>query len=109
SDAARFFGQDHLVDTLAERIDAGAAFTAVVGPSGSGKSSAVQAGLIPRLRRDAPHLGIAIMQPGAQPFAELEAALASCAGAGPRPTITQLRSSEAGIRDAALRLLDDRT
>ena len=60
------------------RVDHGAVFTAVVGPSGSGKSSAVQAGLIPRLRRDAPHVRIATMQPGAQPFAELEAALSRC-------------------------------
>ena len=107
SDAVRFFGQDHLVDTLAQRVDTGAAFTAVVGPSGSGKSSAVQAGLIPRLRRDAPHLCIATMQPGAQPFAELEAALTRCAGDPQHASITQLRAAEAGFLDAAVLLLDD--
>ena len=53
-------------------------FTAVVGPSGSGKSSLVQAGLIPAIRTsDGPGASwvIAVMRPGAYPFTELEAAL----------------------------------
>ena len=57
-----------------------ARFTALVGPSGSGKSSVVQAGLVPRLRRDHPDLIVALMQPGAQPYAVLEAALGQIPG-----------------------------
>ena len=107
SDSSRFFGQDRLVHALARRMDHGAVFTAVVGPSGSGKSSAVQAGLIPHLRREAPHLLIASMQPGAQPFAELEAALNRCSADRVGPSITQLRASEDGFLDAVHELLDD--
>ena len=78
-DASRFFGRDQLVDQLAERVTSRAPFTAVVGPSGSGKSSAVQAGLLPRVRDDIREAVIAVVQPGLHPFAELDGVLA-----GPR-------------------------
>ncbi len=47
-DAADFFGRERLVAELVARL-AGARLLAVVGPSGSGKSSLVRAGLIPAL------------------------------------------------------------
>lgn len=61
-DAHDFFGRERLIDALVDaleqhlaraeqRADA-ARFLAVVGPSGSGKSSVVLAGLLPRLRLD---------------------------------------------------------
>jgi transcriptional regulator with XRE-family HTH domain len=60
-DARDFFGRERLIDALvdaleqhlahAERQEA-ARFLAVVGPSGSGKSSVVLAGLLPRLHLD---------------------------------------------------------
>ena len=106
SDALRFFGQDRLVSQLTERVTSGACFTAVVGPSGSGKSSAVQAGLVPRLRREAPELLIATMQPGSQPFAELEAALARLNRRTDDVPVVQLRATDAGFLDAAIELLD---
>src|SRR5688500_12616249 len=44
---ARFFyGREALIDTLVERVKH-TAFLTVIGPSGSGKSSVVRAGLIP--------------------------------------------------------------
>src|SRR5258708_11235532 len=55
-DAADFFGRDALVAHLLARLSDTqdeARFLAVVGPSGSGKSSAVRAGLIPALRKGA--------------------------------------------------------
>jgi basic membrane lipoprotein Med (substrate-binding protein (PBP1-ABC) superfamily)/DNA-binding SARP family transcriptional activator len=106
SDAVRFFGRDALVAVLGQRVDGGATFTAVVGPSGSGKSSAVQAGLIPCLRRDAPHLRIVTMQPGVQPFAELQAALARDVPRPVDPSLSELRASTHGIRDAIAARLD---
>ena len=54
ADAADFFGREALVEQLGVRLaqrDHLARFLAVVGPSGSGKSSAIKAGLIPALRR----------------------------------------------------------
>lgn len=47
-DQARFFGRDRLVERL-ERMIAEQPVVVVVGPSGSGKSSLLRAGLIPRL------------------------------------------------------------
>ena len=48
ADAANFFGRERLVAELVARV-AGAQLLAVVGPSGSGKSSLVRAGLLPAL------------------------------------------------------------
>ena len=78
ADAAAFFGREALTQELVARIAAGR-FLCVVGPSGSGKSSVVRAGLIPRLRAGAlpgsERWLIAEMVPGAHPFVELEGAL----------------------------------
>src|SRR5690606_16070344 len=53
-DADDFFGRDDLIARLLTRMDEpDERFLAVVGPSGSGKSSVVKAGLIPALRRGA--------------------------------------------------------
>ncbi|MBX2998647.1 MAG: PD40 domain-containing protein [Caldilineaceae bacterium] len=49
-DGRFFFGRERLVVQMAEKL-AEVRLVAVVGPSGSGKSSAVLAGLIPALRR----------------------------------------------------------
>ena len=49
ADAGRFFGREALVRSLVERLERDP-FLAVVGASGSGKSSLVRAGLIPALR-----------------------------------------------------------
>lgn len=90
ADHARFFGQEDLVGRLIARVTGDATFTAVVGPSGSGKSSAVQAGLIPRLRRDHPDVAIALMQPGARPMGALGTALAELAGAPTHVAVSDL-------------------
>ena len=51
-DSGRFFGRDQLVADLAE-LALDNRFVAVVGTSGSGKSSLLRAGLVPALRGDA--------------------------------------------------------
>lgn len=59
-DAPLFFGREEAIDKLLERIDASTRrldaprLVAVVGPSGSGKSSVVAAGVVPALRRRRP-------------------------------------------------------
>ncbi len=81
SDADLFFGREALTATLMARLagaDAGAEprFLAAVGPSGSGKSSIVRAGLIPALRwqRSQPGWVIDTLTPTAHPLQALAAA-----------------------------------
>ena len=50
ADSDRFFGRDREVEELLQSLRLHP-FLAVIGPSGSGKSSLVFAGLIPALRR----------------------------------------------------------
>ncbi|MEO0564132.1 MAG: serine/threonine-protein kinase, partial [Chloroflexota bacterium] len=91
TDHADFFGRGALVDTLLEHFRGGSNFMAVVGPSGSGKSSVVHAGLLPAIRRAAlPRSNrwfIAKMTPGQDPFANLFDALLSVAITGLEPEL----------------------
>jgi DNA-binding SARP family transcriptional activator/WD40 repeat protein len=64
ADEAVFFGRGEAVAALAEMV-ANRPFVTVVGASGSGKSSVVRAGLIPRLRTDG--CTVATMTPGDAP------------------------------------------
>ncbi|MER7693391.1 hypothetical protein [Streptomyces sp. NPDC097610] len=70
-DAELFFGRDELTDRLLE-LTRSRRFTAVFGPSGSGKSSLLRAGLIPRLRnpdRATPQpAALRVLTPGAYPL-----------------------------------------
>ena len=51
-DAKFFFGRDREIQRLLEKLKS-TRFLAVLGPSGSGKSSLVRAGLVPELRAGA--------------------------------------------------------
>ncbi|MFQ5407425.1 MAG: BTAD domain-containing putative transcriptional regulator [Anaerolineales bacterium] len=73
-DAPYYFGRETFVAGLVEAVEH-APLVAVVGPSGSGKSSVVFAGLIPRLR-DAGDWQVVTFRPGADPFRALAVALA---------------------------------
>ncbi|MFF8609539.1 helix-turn-helix domain-containing protein [Streptomyces sp. NPDC015346] len=68
-DHERFFGRDELVAEVG-RMTAEHRFSAVFGPSGSGKSSLLRAGLIPALREDSAGqvAAIRILTPGEQPL-----------------------------------------
>lgn len=68
-----FFGRNAFTSQLFEAIHK-QKFTAIVGPSGSGKSSIVFAGLVPQLRHKGNWL-ISSLRPGRRPFAALAAAL----------------------------------
>jgi hypothetical protein len=69
-----FFGREALVTRLEERL-AEANFLAVLGPSGSGKSSVVLAGLVPALQGKESNFQIAYLTPGSDPLDFLEAVL----------------------------------
>jgi serine/threonine protein kinase len=91
NDARDFFGRDRLVEELVNRVNSlltpaqtgtpAARLLAVIGASGSGKSSVVMAGLLPRLERDAlpgsqQWLYLEPMVPGTHPLEALALALA---------------------------------
>jgi WD40 repeat protein/class 3 adenylate cyclase len=67
-DADLFFGREELVVELVGRLEE-APLLAVVGPSGSGKSSLVRAGMVPRLE-----LATTVFTPGEHPLDALRAA-----------------------------------
>jgi WD40 repeat protein len=78
SDADVFFGRERLVAELVARL-AGAGFLGIVGPSGSGKSSVLRAGLLPALA-DGVLPGSGgwrrwLLRPGAHPLESLQAVL----------------------------------
>ncbi|MCB9755837.1 MAG: ATP-binding protein [Myxococcales bacterium] len=76
-DAPRFFGREALVRALLERLERHR-FIAVIGPSGSGKSSLVRAGLIPDWRaHDGSATQVASVTLDRNPFLRLMTALAS--------------------------------
>lgn len=132
ADAADFFGRGALIGRLLDRLRAGAQveptvpvatatnpgvslsaassrLLAVIGPSGSGKSSVVRAGLLPALRRDgvpgSSRWLFATMTPGTQPLAKLAGALLSVAASTPSGLGATLRQSSDGLRRAAELLL----
>lgn len=89
-DAALFFGRESIVDSLAQAVDTRIEdrsrpnLLILVGASGSGKSSVLRAGLVPRLRADAQRSWTAVaLVPGADPLAALDAARAEIADASP--------------------------
>jgi formylglycine-generating enzyme required for sulfatase activity len=74
-DAAVFFGREVAADRLREAV-ARRNLIALVGASGSGKSSVVRAGLLPRLRRGGDRVWeVATFVPGDRPLHALAAAL----------------------------------
>jgi WD40 repeat protein/serine/threonine protein kinase len=112
ADAVDFFGREAFIQQLLDRMqNDNLRFISVVGPSGSGKSSTVKAGLIPRLRKDAlpgsSHWFIVEMTPGAHPLEELETALLRIAVTPPTATtiLAQLREDERGLVRAVKRVL----
>jgi len=65
-----FFGRDELIRDLQKEV-AKDNFLAVIGTSGSGKSSVVLAGLIPKLKEEELSLQCADMTPGKEPLERL--------------------------------------
>lgn len=109
ADASDFHGRDDLVEEMVEALTS-SRLVAVVGPSGSGKSSAVRAGLVPRLRQGAVPSSqdwlITDMFPGAHPFETLEAALVRVATTRPPDLYETLTSGDDGLTRAAKQLVE---
>ncbi len=112
ADAVHFFGREALVRRLLVELSRpGGRFLTVIGPSGSGKSSVVKAGLIPALRRgtqvDSEEWFITRMVPGAHPLQELETALGTIAVGEYEAVKDLLRQSEKGLIQLVPQILPD--
>ncbi|HEX2900505.1 MAG TPA: hypothetical protein VHS96_12360, partial [Bacteroidia bacterium] len=111
-----FFGREWQTDALIERLRQNH-FLAVLGSSGSGKSSLVRAGLLPALESGLmagarSHWKMAVIRPGERPIAYLANALAELVAnpddpgykviPAPMMLQTMLMSSSFGLKEAAL-------
>lgn len=113
-DEELFFGRERLVNELSERLS-GESLTSraviLVGPSGSGKSSVVRAGLIPTVRTGripgSDRWFVTTMVPGSRPFEALEAALLRIAINPPTTLLDQLQDGGRGILRGARRCVPD--
>jgi WD40 repeat protein/transcriptional regulator with XRE-family HTH domain len=113
-DAHRFFGRERataaLVDRLFERVGNGPLL--LVAPSGAGKSSLLNAGLVPALRNGAlPMAGsrewpVVALTPTAHPLDELLARTSKVLGADPGITAEELREDPARLSAAVARARD---
>jgi WD40 repeat protein/energy-coupling factor transporter ATP-binding protein EcfA2 len=74
-DADLFFGRDETVTRLVDQARE-ARFVALIGASGSGKSSILRAGLIPHLRHEQPPWQVHLLTPTAHPLEALAVAVA---------------------------------
>ena len=114
ADTGDFFGREKLISTLVEQMGQTgefARFLAVVGPSGSGKSSVVRAGLIPALwrgdLRESEKWFIVDMLPGTHPLDELEVALMRVAADQARNLHEPLARDPRGLVRASQLILPD--
>jgi WD40 repeat protein/serine/threonine protein kinase len=124
ADSEDFFGREALVRKLIERLEAPTTiktaqkretepfrFLAVVGPSGSGKSSVVKAGLIPALRRGflpgSKRWVITQMTPGHSPMQQLEHELLSISARQVKNLHDRLWASTNGLSSLVPELLPD--
>jgi serine/threonine protein kinase len=118
ADAEDFFGREALVEQLVRRMTPSkdnrvqeSRFLAVVGPSGSGKSSAVKAGLIPALREGAvpgsAKWFVAEMVPGTHPLEELELALWPVSVDPPPSLVEPMERDIRGVLRTIRRVLPD--
>jgi hypothetical protein len=95
ADAPFFFGRDAIVSGAVIRLTSNR-FLAVIGPSGSGKSSLVRAGIIPALRRENPNRVVVIVRPSVRPLEALANGLASALdhyGAAEEDLLSRLEST----------------
>ena len=121
-DAGHFFGRERLTEELVARVRS-RRFTAVFGASGSGKSSLLRAGLLPRLSRTAGGAGtnssgnaavaddtwpVLFFTPGAHPLDECAVRLAALTGGSTPQLHEQLRQDSRTLYLVALQLLLER-
>ena len=111
-DASNFYGREEIVERLIQSLrDENKRFLAIVGSSGSGKSSLVRAGLIPAIRRGriagSHEWYITTMLPGNDPFESLTEALLQVAVSAPKNWGAQLRERVDGLHTLVSALIPE--
>lgn len=104
TDADVFFGRRELTNLLVGRLTR-QPLVAVVGPSGSGKSSVVRAGLLPRLRDAGAY--VTTMVPGTRPLEELAIALSRIAAVEMPDVADAVASDVDGLTRTVRQMLPD--
>jgi energy-coupling factor transporter ATP-binding protein EcfA2 len=120
-DQPLFFGREAQIGAMLRQLE-DHKFCAVVGSSGSGKSSLVRAGLLPAVREgfllEDKNWLILMIKPGHQPYLRLASELSAAMGppdsasdprkqntaAGENPILAMLRKTDCGFLDALNRL-----
>jgi WD40 repeat protein/serine/threonine protein kinase len=103
ADAGDFFGREKLIERFYLKMlepAKEARFLAVVGPSGSGKSSVVRAGLVPMLRKNLPKWFISDMIPGSTPLLQLVEAILKVSADEKFPYESIIQSSVNGLHQS---------
>ncbi|HEV7978956.1 helix-turn-helix domain-containing protein [Amycolatopsis sp.] len=99
-DADRFFGREPLVEKIVSRLSRNR-FVAVLGASGSGKSSLLRAGLLPAVKTDTTLL----LTPGAHPLQECAVRMGAELGLAPGGLLTEFTAEPRNLGLVARQLL----
>ncbi|MFD7256305.1 hypothetical protein [Streptomyces sp. NPDC059874] len=105
-DADRFFGRERLTGEVLEKVRE-RRFLAVFGPSGSGKSSLLRAGLVARAR--ASGWPVMLFTPGPHPVEECAIHLAAATGEAPGALMTELLDDPSAFHLRIRQVVIDRT
>ncbi|WP_026466840.1 helix-turn-helix domain-containing protein [Amycolatopsis alba] len=103
-DAGRFFGRERLVEKLVTRLS-GQRFLAVLGASGSGKSSLLRAGLLPAVGENSTTV---LMTPGSRPLQECAVQFGAALGLAPGGLLAEFTEHPRNLGLAARQLVADR-
>src|ERR1035437_1083141 len=104
-DAGAFFGRDREINLLMDRLsprsgEKSRQSVPVVGPSGSGKSSLVQAGLLPHLAtKSGKWVIVPTVIPGARPIENLARSIVACGVTAPLRDVTKTLRDVASLGD----------
>ncbi|GHF45572.1 hypothetical protein GCM10017566_18280 [Amycolatopsis bartoniae] len=104
-DAGNFFGREILTEELFDRVRS-ASFLAVFGASGSGKSSLLRAGLVPRISSEA-HWPTLLFAPGPHPLEQTAVRLAAWCGRSATALHEELAVNPRALHLTVLQALND--
>ena len=84
-----FFGREQEIEQLLERLETPHPLTVILGASGTGKSSLVKAGLLPRVKEQGNFQVLPVIRPGTQPLVALARSFSEIVTESERIGLTQ--------------------